>query len=155
MEQQAIEPIVENLWWVIPGKLAGVRKPTADELRELQMSGIGAIVSVLDDPSNLDLYQQVDIPFQWLPIQGGLPPSLAQIQEVASFIDEQHRQGLAVTVHCSNGIRRTGTVLAAYLIYAGSSYDSAMETIQLANPEVELRDAQIEFLRSLAAVSSL
>ena len=150
MEQQAIESIVENLWWVIPGKLAGVRKPTADELRELQMSGIGAIVSVLDDPSNLDLYQQVDIPFQWLPIHGGKPPSLDQIQELASFIDEQHRQGLAVAVHCTNGLRRTGTMLAAYLIYVGSTYDSAMGAIQLANPEVELRDAQIDFLRSLA-----
>ena len=48
MEQQS-EPIVENLWWVIPGKLAGVRKPTAAELRELQAMGIGAIVSVMHD----------------------------------------------------------------------------------------------------------
>ncbi len=40
MEHETIEPIVENLWWIIPGKLAGVRKPTADELRELQMSRI-------------------------------------------------------------------------------------------------------------------
>jgi len=36
MEQQPIQPIAENLWWMIPGKLAGVRKPTAEELTELQ-----------------------------------------------------------------------------------------------------------------------
>jgi hypothetical protein len=29
-----IQPIAENLWWVIPGKLAGVRKPTILELLE-------------------------------------------------------------------------------------------------------------------------
>lgn len=56
MEQQPIQPIKENLWWVIPGKLAGIRKPIAEELAELQAAGIGAIVSVMDDPSNLDLF---------------------------------------------------------------------------------------------------
>jgi atypical dual specificity phosphatase len=152
MEQQAIEPIVENLWWAIPGKLAGVRKPTAEELRELQASGIGAIVSVLDDPSNLDVYQQANIPFRWLPIQGGTPPSRDQIQELAHFIDEQQLQGLAVAVHCTNGLRRTGTMLAAYLIHVGSSYDLAMQTINLANPQVELRAAQTDFLRSYYAI---
>jgi atypical dual specificity phosphatase len=150
MDQQPIEPIVENLWWVIPGKLAGVRKPTTEELLKLQASGIGAIVSVLDDPSNLDVYKQVDIPFRWLPIQGGTPPSRDQIQELAHFIDEQQLQGLAVAVHCTNGLRRTGTMLAAYLIHIGSTYEAAMQTIHSGNPEVELRAAQTDFLRSLA-----
>jgi hypothetical protein len=52
------QSISENLRWVIPGKLGGVRKATADELPALQASGIGAIISVMDDPSNLDLYEQ-------------------------------------------------------------------------------------------------
>ncbi len=150
IEQQPIEPIVESLWWVIPGKLAGVRKPTADELRDLQAAGIGAIVSVLDDPSNLDVYEQLDIPFRWLPIQGGTPPSRDQIQELSHFIDEQDRQGLAVAVHCTNGLRRTGTMLAGYLIHVGSSYDSAIQIIHSVNPQVELRTAQTDFLHSLA-----
>ena len=99
MEQQSIEPIVKNLWWVIPDKLAGVRKPTADELRDLQAAGIRAIVSVLDDPSNLDVYEQLDMPFRWLPIQGGTPPSRDQIQELAYFIDEQDRQSRSVAAN--------------------------------------------------------
>lgn len=150
MEPQTIEPIVKNLWWVIPGKLAGVRKPTTEEIPELQGVGIGAIVSVLDDPSNLDVYEQLDIPFRWLPVHGGTPPSRDQIQELAHFIDEQDRQNLAVAVHCTNGLRRTGTMVAAYLIHVGLSYDLTMQTINLANPQVELRAAQTEFLRSLA-----
>ncbi len=147
---QVIQPISENLWWVIPGKLAGVRKPTADELTELKAAGIGAIVSVLDDPSNLDLYEQSGIPHLWLPTKGGTPPSREQIQQLQTFVDQQNLQGLAVAVHCTNGIRRTGTILAAYLIQVGSSYDSAIGTIQAAKPEVELREAQITFLRELA-----
>ncbi|HEY9660392.1 MAG TPA: hypothetical protein V6C65_18220 [Allocoleopsis sp.] len=41
------QPIEKNLWWVIPGKLAGVRKPTAEEISQLQAVGVGAIISVM------------------------------------------------------------------------------------------------------------
>ena len=155
MEQQSIQPIQENLWWVIPGKLAGVRKPMAEELTELQTAGIGAIVSVMDDPSNLDLYQQVGIPHLWLPTIGGTAPSREQIQELQNFVDSQNRLGHAVADHCTSGRRRTGTMLASYLILAGSSYDEAMQTIQDANPDAELREAQTTFLRELTEDSKL
>ncbi len=150
MDQQPIQPIKENLWWVIPGKLAGVRKPITEELTELQAEGIGAIVSVMDDPSNLDLYEQAGIPYLWLPTKGGTAPSREQIQELQNFVDSQNRLGHAVAVHCTSGRRRTGTMLASYLIWAGSSYDKAMQTIQDANPDAELREAQTTFLRELA-----
>lgn len=151
MEEQQAQPISENLWWVIPSKLAGVRKPTADELNELQAVGIGAIVSVMDDPSNLDLYQQANIPHLWLPTKGGTAPSREQLQELQNFIDTQNHLGHAVAVHCTSGRRRTGTMLASYLICTGSSYDDAMQIIQDVNPDVKLREAQSTFLRELAA----
>lgn len=150
MEQQSIQPISENLWWVIPGKLAGVRKPMPQELIELQSLGVSAIVSVMDDPSNLDLYQQAHLPYLWLPTKGGTSPSRQQIQELQDFVDEQNHLGNAVAVHCTSGRRRTGTMLAAYLISSGSSYEDAMQVIQSANPEAELRDAQTTFLQELA-----
>lgn len=148
MQQQ---PIAENLWWVIPNKLAGVRKPVVEELTELQAAGIGAIVSVMDDPSNLDLYQLLDIPYLWLPIKGGTSPSRKQIHELQDFVNYQNQLGNAVAVHCTSGRRRTGTMLASYLINAGSSYNDAMQAIQNANPDVELREAQTTLLRELAA----
>ncbi len=43
----------------------------AEELTALETAGIGAIVSVMDDPSNLELYQQVGIAHLWLPTIGG------------------------------------------------------------------------------------
>ncbi len=150
MEPQLIQPIAENLWWVIPGKLAGVRQPMAEELTELQSAGIGAIVSVMDDPANLDLYQEADIPYLWLPTKGGTAPSSEQIQELQGFVLSQNDLGHGVAIHCTSGRRRTGTLLAAYLILTGSSYSEAMQTIQNANPDAELRAAQITFLRELA-----
>lgn len=149
-EQRSLQPIEKNLWWVIPAKLAGVRKPVAEEIAQLQKAGIGAVVSVMDDPSNLDLYQRLDIPYLWLPTKGGTAPSLKQIQELQNFVSSQNQLGHAVAVHCTSGRRRTGTMLAAYLIATGSSYDQAMQIIQDAKPDAELRVAQTTFLRELA-----
>jgi len=148
---QTVQPIAENLWWVIPKKLAGVRKPEAQEIAELQTAGIGAIVSVMDDPSNLDLYQEIGLPHLWSPTKGGTAPSPEQIQELQAFVQTQNDLGKAVAVHCTSGRRRTGTILAAYLIQTGLSYTEAMQTILEANPDVELREAQIIFLKELAS----
>ena len=150
VEQRPTQPIQNDLWWVISAKLAGVRKPVAEEIEELQKAGIGAVVSVMDDPSNLDLYKSLEIPYLWLPTKGGTAPSPEQIQELENFISTQNQLGHAVAVHCTSGRRRTGTMLAAYLIATGSSYDQAMQTIQDANPDAELRSAQTTFLRELA-----
>ena len=84
------ETIQENLWWVIPDKLAGVRKPTAEEIPELHKMGIGAIVSVMDDPSNIDLYEEIGLPHLWSPTKGGTAPSPEQIQELQAFIQAQN-----------------------------------------------------------------
>ncbi|BAY59475.1 hypothetical protein NIES2135_63520 (plasmid) [Leptolyngbya boryana NIES-2135] len=151
MEQSTAQPITENLWWVIPKKLAGVRKPTAEELPELQAAGIGAIVSVMDDPTNLDLYQQSNIPYLWLPMKGGTAPTLEQVQKLQEFVDQSNQS--AIAIHCTNGKRRTATMLAAYLISSGSSYDDAMQLIHSNNPDVKLREAQTLFLQNLAGAS--
>lgn len=148
------QSIIENLWWVIPEKLAGVRKPTPEEVIELQTVGIGAIVSLMDDPANLEAYQQAELPYLWLPTKGGTAPSHEHLQKLQNFVDEQHQLGHAVAVHCTSGRRRTGTILAAYLIQTGSTCENALQTILAANPDVELREAQVNFLKLLANPST-
>ncbi len=142
------EPIDQNLWWVVPGRLAGVRKPTAAELPTLQNVGIRAIVSLTDDPGNLDLYAATGIPHLWLPVQGGTAPTREQLTAFDEFAATVEG---GIAVHCSSGRRRTGTFLAAWLVCKGSSAEAAIAAIETANPAVELREAQIAFLHELAA----
>jgi protein-tyrosine phosphatase len=150
LEQQPTQPILESLWWLISGKLAGVRKPTAEELTELRETGIGAIVSVLDDSSNLALYDAANVPHLWLPTQGGTAPSREQVQQLQAFVDQQNQLGNAVAIHCTNGRRRTATMIVAYLIRSGLSYGEAMQMMQSANSDIDLREAQTTFLQELA-----
>ncbi|MEM9264878.1 MAG: dual specificity protein phosphatase family protein [Cyanobacteria bacterium P01_F01_bin.13] len=137
-------------WWVLPKRLAGFHKPTAEELTVLKANGISAIVSVLSDDSNLDLYKQNTIPHIWVPILGGTAPTLDQLNQIKIFVDSQNSLGNAVVIHCSSGRRRTGTVLAALLINQGSSYKQALNTILNANPAIEMREAQLNFLQTLS-----
>ncbi|MEM9976057.1 MAG: dual specificity protein phosphatase family protein [Cyanobacteria bacterium P01_D01_bin.2] len=149
MSEPPLSPI--SPWWVVPDRLAGLRKPTPPELAVLSKDhGIHALVSLLSDSSNLDLYQTHAIPHIWVPIQGGTAPSLDQLSQIKTFVDSQHALGQGVAIHCSSGRRRTGTVLAALLIQQGDSYSKALNTVLKANPAVELRDPQISFLQSLA-----
>jgi len=143
------ESILTSLWWVILFKLGGVRKPTEAEMPILQSAGIGGIVSVMDDPSNLDIYERLGIPYLWLPVKGGTAPSIEQIKSLYQFVEAQNNHG--VVVHCTSGRKRTGTFLAAYLISIGKTYDQAIEIIYAANPLVELRAAQTDFLQQLAS----
>lgn len=147
----ATPSIADEIWWVLPQALAGVRKPLPEELPALQAAGIGAIISVMDDPANLDAYEAAGWPYQWLPIAGGTAPTPEQLQQLHTFIARQHAAGLAVAVHCTSGRRRTGTAIAAYLIHTGYTYDAALAAIQQANPAVEMREAQLHFLQSLAS----
>jgi atypical dual specificity phosphatase len=127
-----------------------VRKPTTEELPDLLAAGVGAIVSVMDDPSNLDVYEHLGIDHLWLPVKGGMAPTREQIAELSTFVAAQNARSVGVAVHCTSGRRRTGTFLAAYLIASGKSYEASLQTVLAANPEIELREAQLNFLRGLA-----
>lgn len=154
MSSDIIQPIEENLWWAIPGKLAGVRIPDENELLNLKAAGIGAVVSVLHDSSNIDLYESHQIPHQWLPIEVDSIPTPEQMSRFEAFMEAQHNEGRAVAVHCSGGKHRTGTAIATYLIRRGASYEQAMQTILEANPKIELPASQSEFLQKLAESDS-
>jgi atypical dual specificity phosphatase len=142
--------ITENLWWLLPDRLGGVRMPRPDELTDLQSAGVGAIVSVFHEPANLELYQQAQIPNLWLPIAIDSGPTLEQIQLFQQFVEHQNQSGHAVAVHCSTGKHRTGTMLAAYLIQTGWSSQDAIQAVLKASAQTELPASQTTFLQNLS-----
>ena len=82
--------ISSSIWWIIPTKLAGLRKPSdLEEISELRAQGIGALVSLMDDDEVLELYRSASIDHLWLPIKGGTVPTTEQIANLKTYVDEK------------------------------------------------------------------
>ncbi len=105
--------------WLIPGVLAGgphldpygepgqLARATAD----LALHGIGAVISVVELPLALEGLEYLHAPTP----DGEAPEDL---EHLCMFIDAAKQRGVATFVHCQAGQGRTGTVLAAYLIWS-------------------------------------
>ncbi len=140
----------DYLWWVIPEKLAGMPRPPLDDLPQLYQAGLRGIVSVMDEPSGIKEYQEAGFFALWLPVTGGKAPTVKQVQEFVEFADSFLEKNQSVAVHCTSCNRRTGTLLAAYLIVKGNSPKIAIELIQKVRSSAELREFQINFLSELS-----
>jgi protein tyrosine phosphatase (PTP) superfamily phosphohydrolase (DUF442 family) len=142
-------PYPNYVWWLISEKLAGMSRPPLENLPRLYQAGMRGIVSVMDEPSGIEEYKNAGFQALWLPITGGKPPTVEQVKEFVKFAEPLIENNQPVVVHCTSGNRRTGTLLAAYLVAKGENPKNAISLVQEARPTAELRDAQIEFLSNL------
>lgn len=140
--------IKDFIWWVIPGQLLGVRQPESpQEIEYLKSIGVGGVVTLLDDKDNHDLYNSQGMDFLWLPVKGGTPPTKDQVKSCYDFLMLTNSKKKALAIHCSNGRKRTGTILASMLMSDGMGAEEAIQLIQELNPEAKMSESQIEFLR--------
>lgn len=156
-----------DLWWVIDGELAGMPMPLIaferryqmggsldafqDDLPEFHRAGLRAVVSLLNLPSDAAVYAAAGFRFACFPIANNAPPTVGQATECSRFIDACRAERLPVAVHCEAGLGRTGTVLAAYLILHGRSFEEAVRTVRARQPAAIESKAQLQFLHELAA----
>lgn len=155
--------MINELWSVTVGlnpadkwQLAGMRKPeNLLEINSLKNNQVVAIISLLDNEENHQLYQDAQMPFLWLPVTGGAAMTSEQAKQAFAYIKSilsDKPQGI-VAVHCSNGHKRTGMLLAAMKILAGAGVDKAVQEVTTANPgAVAMNTGQRDFLRNLAVV---
>jgi atypical dual specificity phosphatase len=57
-----------------------------------------------------------------------------------------------VVVHCHAGLGRTGTVLAALLVWEGAEARTAIAHVRSVNPRFIQSEAQLAFIRRFAEV---
>lgn len=139
----------DYVWWLISDKLAGMSRPPLEDLLQLYQAGMRGIVSVMDEPSGIEEYKKAGFQALWLATTGGKPPTVEQVKQFVNFAEPLVENNLPVVVHCTSGNRRTGTLLAAYLVAKGEQPAKAIALVRQARPTAELRDAQREFLFKL------
>jgi atypical dual specificity phosphatase len=146
---------MRSFFWLIDGMLAGCGRPGVrhaqgmgrgrepahqdspealaaleEDLGWLCAEGIGAVLSLTETPLELGVAERLGLAAQHLPVDDLTAPTPRQLEHALAFIDEQTGRGRAVAVHCLMGQGRTGTVLAAYLIRAGTTAEDAIARLR-------------------------
>lgn len=143
---------MQGFYWLIEGQLAGCPRPGScrddrpdglperalaaldKDLTWLRTRGIGALLSLTETPLDKGVLARHGLSALHLPVDDLQPPSPAQFHYALAFIDCHQALGHAVAVHCLMGQGRTGTVLAAHRIRAGSAPDAALAELRAICP---------------------
>ena len=123
-----------NFGWVIHGSLAGAQGPTSNrDLMFLRLQTIGAIIR-MEERTISGAGQELGDMYE--PVTDFTPPEPEQLDRMVSFISDQiETWERPVVVTCYAGLGRTGTVLAAYLVYTGYSAEQAVRRVRELRPQ--------------------
>jgi len=123
----------KNFSWFEQSKIAGSARPeTISELKAVKRQGVSAILSLTGTPLIPSVVDRLGFEYLHSHISG--TPSTMQLHDIVQFIEEENAKSKPVLVHCGEGKGRTGTVLAAYLVYHGMSADDAINHVRLKRP---------------------
>jgi atypical dual specificity phosphatase len=156
--RRAVDPGVgpRAFYWVERGRLGGLPRPGVVAELEHDLVGLARLgVTVL-----VTLEEQVTVPSEALarysirsihfPIPDMRAPDVAEMEGLCVRIDALLAGGDVVAVHCLAGLGRTGTVLAAYLVWQGATPLEAIERVRAIRPRSIQSDEQAALLTRLA-----
>ena len=127
--------------WIDKPYLAALAQPrTAEDLAWLRRAGIEVLVSLSEDPPPRHWVNEAGLMLVPVPVVDMTAPTLAQLELAIDAIERANRSGMAAAVHCTAGLGRTGTVLAAYFVSKGMRPEAAIEKVR------DLRPGSIETL---------
>ena len=121
-----------------------------DELPALHATGLRAVVSLLNIPSDALVYESAGFAFLCLPVPDGGAPTMDQAEEFVRFVTAQRTAHRPVAVHCEAGLGRTGTLLATYLIAQGDGAMAAIQRVRAVERVAVETVRQIRFLEQYA-----
>jgi atypical dual specificity phosphatase len=141
--------------WLLHGELGGMPTPGSFQeleldLAALQSLGVTRLLSLTREPLEPERLQRFGLHAEWFPMLETQAPSPLAAFLLCRLIDRLRSEGHAVAVHCRSGRGCTGGLLAAYLIYQGSTPDQALQDLRLCEPRWLESNARREFFDEFA-----
>lgn len=141
--------------WLRPGVLAGMPAPglTHDlgyDLELTRQAGISWLVTLTTEPLPALALREYGLQALFFPVADMDAPSEEAAFELAHRVAELTAQHHAVAFHCKAGMGRTGTMLAAQLIFEGADARSALAQVRAVEPCWVQSERQIQFLAQYA-----
>jgi atypical dual specificity phosphatase len=112
-----------NFSWLIPLKVAGISIPkSADQIRAFDHANIGLIVTVMEEERlPEEWFEGTDIEYAYYAVENYGTPTIEEMDEILTKMEEIIRNEKAVLVHCGGGKGRAGTVLSCFVAKHGIS----------------------------------
>ena len=126
-----------TLTWITKNLAVGYAPMSYEELDSLKEQGIGAIVNLCGEFSDLhEIEKDAGFEVFLLPIPDETAPKMEAMEKGLEWLDEAIYLGKKVLVHCHHGIGRTGTFVTAYLLRRGFGLKKAGKMLKTtrANP---------------------
>ena len=138
--------------WIERPLLAGLARPSSlPELEWLRSQGIEVLISLTEDQPHRRWVNEAGLMLVHEAIVDMEPPTQEQLERCVQTIVRANANGLGVAVHCEAGLGRTGTILAGYIVEAGSSAKDAIAKIRRLRPgsieTTEQADSVFEYAR--------
>ena len=114
--------------------------------QELLDQGVTADISL--EKENLDKPWGVDY-FLWLPTADHAAPNDSQLKVGVDIIKRLVKDDKKVFVHCRNGNGRGPTLVIAYFMAEGMSFEDAEALVKKGRPEIHLETEQIKALKKI------
>jgi atypical dual specificity phosphatase len=142
--------------WLKKGRLAGTPRPGVFheldyDLKALQRVGVTCLVTLTERAPEVEEMGHYGIDNIWSPIKDMEAPSITQAAALCKQIEARLQQQAVVAVHCRAGLGRTGTLLAAYLIWEGAEALGALETVRRVEPRWVQSEEQVAFLERFSS----
>ena len=111
-----------------------------------KLDALGVDIDISLEEERIELPGKMQM-FLWLPVKDHAAPTKEQVSVGVAVLAEAEKKNLRAYVHCRNGHGRSPTLVIAYFIKKGMSYDKAYALVADKRPEIELTEAQTQALK--------